>query len=436
MDRAPSLDARAAVARERLEWHASLSSLLEGDFAREDWELAVSLARSRAQDLCEQLIFWQTPPEPTWPAREQRLDWLEFALSEARDIATSLRQHGALSGVVARRGSSKGAAAASEAGTENDDGRSGDAASSAAAATAAATAASSSSSSSRGGPPEGVQAYVDIVRGVAAELAGMASLCCDAVAEGLQGLRPGSPDTRRALRAGARAIDVVTALATRLRGLDRLASGRRGGSIEEGTGLPTAVSGGSGRSRGSSDELLAPSTTTTTTATASAPPPPSDIAGLVSDLGAVCARVALAALDAAGEAQAALLAPSALRPPQEFGGEAATAASAAATAGEEEQPPHLSAHEISVLARTVQTLWTGAGELVEAVLVAWPEQRAELTRDWLVLFLGAATAATAMQRSGGSGAGAGAGGGASSSPSSRTAAAIPTQMLGEAQTTP
>ena len=54
MDRAPSLDARAAVARERLEWHASLSSLLEGDFAREDWELAVSLARSRAQDLTEQ----------------------------------------------------------------------------------------------------------------------------------------------------------------------------------------------------------------------------------------------------------------------------------------------------------------------------------------------------------------------------------------------
>ena len=427
MDRAPSLDARAAVARERHEWHASLSSLLEGDFAREDWELAVSLARSRAQDLTEQLIFWQTPPEPTWPAREQRLDWLEFALSEARDIATSLRQHGALSGVVARRGggSRGGAAAAASEGTEND--ASGDAtalrslpgsptflsfagsgapAAATAPAVSAAAASAATSSSSSFGPPEGVQAYVDIVRGVAAELAGMASLCCDAVAEGLQRLSPGSPDTRRALRAGARAIDVVTALATRLRGLDRLALGRRGASIEEGTGLPTAVTGGIGGRCGSggSDELLAPSTTAAT-ATAAASVPPSDIAGLVSDLGAVCARVALAALDAAGEAQATLLTPSALRPPRDSGGEAAACEGGGAEAG---QPPHLSAHEISVLARTVQTLWTGAGELVEAVLLAWPEQRAELTRDWLVLFLGAAAAATAMQRSGGGARGTGA----------------------------
>ena len=240
MDRAPSLDARAAVARERLEWHASLSSLLEGDFAREDWELAVSLARSRAQDLTEQLIFWQTPPEPTWPAREQRLDWLEFALSEARDIATSLRQHGALSGVVARRKGSSNSAAGGAASAEGTDANGGNGSGSVPSICGA-----SSTSSAAAGPPEGVQAYVDIVRGVAAELAGMASLCCDAVAEGLQGLGPGSPDTRRALRAGARAIDVVTSLATRLRGLDRLASGRGGGSIEEGTGLPTAVSGGS-----------------------------------------------------------------------------------------------------------------------------------------------------------------------------------------------
>ena len=218
MDRAPSLDARAAVARERLEWHASLSSLLEGDFAREDWELAVSLARSRAQDLTEQLIFWQTPPEPTWPAREQRLDWLEFALSEARDIATSLRQHGALSGVVARRKGSSNSAAGGAASAEGTDANGGNGSGSVPSICGA-----SSTSSAAAGPPEGVQAYVDIVRGVAAELAGMASLCCDAVAEGLQGLGPGSPDTRRALRAGARAIDVVTSLATRLRGLDRLA---------------------------------------------------------------------------------------------------------------------------------------------------------------------------------------------------------------------
>jgi hypothetical protein len=52
--------------------------------------------RSKANDLREQLIFWGTPPEATWPAREQRLDWLEFALMEARDIAMGLRQHGAL----------------------------------------------------------------------------------------------------------------------------------------------------------------------------------------------------------------------------------------------------------------------------------------------------------------------------------------------------
>lgn len=54
------------------------------------------LHRSKANDLREQLIYWGTPPEATWPAREQRLDWLEFALMEARDIAMGLRQHGAL----------------------------------------------------------------------------------------------------------------------------------------------------------------------------------------------------------------------------------------------------------------------------------------------------------------------------------------------------
>ena len=424
MDRAPSLDARAAVARERLEWHASLSSLLEGDFAREDWELAVSLARSRAQDLTEQLIFWQTPPEPTWPAREQRLDWLEFALSEARDIATSLRQHGALYGVVARRGAGgskgggnelggAGSAAAAAAIDERDSSSvllsnsSTFLYSSGSGATTSSTPGGSASTSSFG-PPEGVQAYVDIVRGVAAELAGMASLCCDAVAEGLQGLSPGSPDSRRALRAGSRSIDIVTALATRLRGLDRLAAGRSGGSIEEGTGLPTPVAVGSAGS-GGSDKLVPPA------AAADASSQPSGIAGIVSDLGAVCARVALAALDAAGEAQAALLTPSALRPPQEFGGETAAEDKEQLQQQQQQQQqqqPHLSAHEISVLARTVQALWTGAGELVEAVLTAWPEQRPELTRDWLVLFLGAATAATAMQRSGGTGSSTGGGGAA------------------------
>jgi hypothetical protein len=52
--------------------------------------------RSKAGDLKEQLIWWQTPPENAWPARDQRLDWLEHALGEARDIARGLQQHGAL----------------------------------------------------------------------------------------------------------------------------------------------------------------------------------------------------------------------------------------------------------------------------------------------------------------------------------------------------
>jgi len=52
--------------------------------------------RSKAADLREQLAWWRGAPEPTWPAREQRLDWLEHALSEAYDISRGLAQHGAL----------------------------------------------------------------------------------------------------------------------------------------------------------------------------------------------------------------------------------------------------------------------------------------------------------------------------------------------------
>jgi hypothetical protein len=59
--------------------------------------LLLCARRSKAGDLKEQLIWWQTPPEPAWPTREQRLDWLEHALGEARDIARGLQQHGALS---------------------------------------------------------------------------------------------------------------------------------------------------------------------------------------------------------------------------------------------------------------------------------------------------------------------------------------------------
>ena len=54
--------------------------------------------RAKAGDLRQELVWWQAPPEPTWPAREQRLDWLEHALSEAYDISRGLAQHGALDG--------------------------------------------------------------------------------------------------------------------------------------------------------------------------------------------------------------------------------------------------------------------------------------------------------------------------------------------------
>ncbi len=55
-----------------------------------------ALRRAKAGDLREKLGWWQSVPEPTWPAREQRLDWLEHALAEAYDISHGLAQHGAL----------------------------------------------------------------------------------------------------------------------------------------------------------------------------------------------------------------------------------------------------------------------------------------------------------------------------------------------------
>jgi hypothetical protein len=312
LQQTPNASASASsVSAERLAWHASLSHLLDGDFAREDWELALSLARSKAGDLVDQLALWRGPPDPCWPAREQRLDWLEAALGEARDIATGLRQHGALT---------PGAA---------------------------------------GAGPCGPGAYVGVVRGVAASLAETAVAACDAVADGLRALVPGDADTRRALRAAARAVGVVAGLAARLRGLAALEAGGPPGDV----GAPPPLSAA---------ELNELTTTTVATESGAAPTPP-DLSDAVADLGCACARVALAALDAASDAGAALLTPASLAP---------------SAAG----------HELAVLARTLAALWLGAGDLVEAVAAAWPEQRPELVRDWLLVFLAAARGAASAQR--------------------------------------
>ena len=50
--------------------------------------------RSKASDLKEQLIYWQTPPDATWPAMEERIEWLHQAMLQLKDITTGLQQHG------------------------------------------------------------------------------------------------------------------------------------------------------------------------------------------------------------------------------------------------------------------------------------------------------------------------------------------------------
>ena len=47
----------------------------------------------KAQDLRDQLIMWQTPPEPTWPARQQHLNWLDIAMADVKEIFAGLRRH-------------------------------------------------------------------------------------------------------------------------------------------------------------------------------------------------------------------------------------------------------------------------------------------------------------------------------------------------------
>ena len=52
-------------------------------------------------------------------------------------------------------------------------------------------------------------------QGVVQELRGMACICGDAIAEGLRGLEPGEPDTKRGFRAAQRCIDLVHELSHR-----------------------------------------------------------------------------------------------------------------------------------------------------------------------------------------------------------------------------
>ena len=37
--------------------------------------------------------MWQTPPEGTWQALQQRLDWLHLAMSNAKEMFQGLRRH-------------------------------------------------------------------------------------------------------------------------------------------------------------------------------------------------------------------------------------------------------------------------------------------------------------------------------------------------------
>ncbi|KAL3148740.1 hypothetical protein ABBQ38_014151 [Trebouxia sp. C0009 RCD-2024] len=115
----------------RQEWHATLDDVLEG--THEDLEAIIISASSKAQDLKEQLIMWQTPPEGTWQARQQRLEWLQLAMSNAKEMFLGLRRHWNLLEHQNR-----------------------------------------------------VTEAVNLMKDVDSELSGMASLCCDAVADGLR----------------------------------------------------------------------------------------------------------------------------------------------------------------------------------------------------------------------------------------------------------
>ena len=58
------LSPHSRLQSERRIWHADLDSLLEGGHSEEDLELAISLARTKAGDLTEQLTWWNVSAEP------------------------------------------------------------------------------------------------------------------------------------------------------------------------------------------------------------------------------------------------------------------------------------------------------------------------------------------------------------------------------------
>lgn len=50
--------------------------------------------RGKANDLKEQLIYWQTPPEAGWQAWEERIEWLQQAIAQLKDVTVGMQQHG------------------------------------------------------------------------------------------------------------------------------------------------------------------------------------------------------------------------------------------------------------------------------------------------------------------------------------------------------
>ncbi|BDA43849.1 probable serine/threonine-protein kinase STY17 at C-terminar half [Coccomyxa sp. Obi] len=162
-------DAYKRLQYERSTWHNDLDNLVQGGFASEDTELAITLASTKANDLKEQLRWWLHPPEPTWQSREQRLDWLQNTLEQARDIARNLQAQGALLGDARH-----------------------------------------------------ISTYIYIVKDIVLEFRGVTCVIGDAVAAGMRELRPGDTETKRAFFCAQRCVDLIYELTKRLRGLERL----------------------------------------------------------------------------------------------------------------------------------------------------------------------------------------------------------------------
>ncbi|CAL8469838.1 g9380 [Coccomyxa elongata] len=176
-------DAYRRLQYERSTWHNDLDNLVQGGFASEDTELAITLASTKANDLKEQLRWWLHPPEPTWQSREQRLDWLQGTLEQARDIARNLQAQGALLGDARH-----------------------------------------------------IATYIYIVKDIVLEFRGVTCVIGDAVAAGMRELRPGDTETKRAFYCAQRCVDLIYELTKRLRGLERL-------TPEDGAGIALAELG-------------------------------------------------------------------------------------------------------------------------------------------------------------------------------------------------